>query len=126
MHSEQRIVLYSRLEEFLIYGMRYAFPPVIGRLADGVPTSLRSPLLARSGLAVDGYVWPAEGESGHGESLRPLYRNAPALAQARGSRRLYETLAAMDAIRVHGHDRVPKVVGYLRLHIGPRLFLTRD
>jgi hypothetical protein len=122
MQPQRRIVVTTRLEEFLIYGMRYAFPPVIGRLADGVPTSLRSPMLARAQLPTDEYVWPVEGESGRGESLRPLYRTAPALARQRGNRRLYETLAVIDAIRVHGHHRVPQAIGFLRARLSPSEF----
>ena len=121
MYPGLRRVRYAHIEEFLIYGVRYAFPPVIGRLADGVPTSLRSTILHGVDRPQDDYVWPVDGGTGRGESLRPLYRTAPELVKR--NRRLYETLALVDAIRVHGHARVPVAVGQLRNRITPPFYL---
>jgi hypothetical protein len=87
------------LEEFLIHGIKYAFPPQRGGLSRGLPTSYAaSPLNAQ---IIQGSepppVWPdAEGPV-RGLALEPLYHTVPVAAKRDPS--LYELLALVDAIR---------------------------
>ena len=89
----------SALEEFLIHGLKYAFPPQRGELTRGVPTAFASEPLKSRISAGNGPppVWPyAEGKS-RGYSFAPLYKTVPQAALADSF--LYEMLALIDAIR---------------------------
>ena len=73
------------LLEFLIHGVRYAYPPEHGALTRGMPTGYPPP------------VWPyAEGKV-RGYALSPLYPTVPAAAER--DPKLYEMLALVDAVR---------------------------
>jgi len=85
--------------EFVLHGVRYAFPAVRGRMTRGMPTAYAAPPL--SDLIHAGLdpipVWPdAEGEV-RGELFKPLFRFAPAAARA--DSKLYECLSLIDALR---------------------------
>lgn len=87
------------IEEFLLHGVKYAFPAQHGPLARGVPTSYAAPPL--NAKIVPGSepvpVWPwPEGDT-RGVGLKPLYKTVP-LAASRDSG-LYELLALLDAVR---------------------------
>lgn len=86
-------------EEFLVHGVKYAFPVKRGEVTRGVPTSYAAPpLAARFGPGSElPPVWPfAEGQA-RGVSLEPLYRTVPEAALR--DEKLYELLALVDAIR---------------------------
>jgi len=90
------------LEEFLIHGVKYAYPPDIGTVTRGIPTAFASPLLrnefAQGSSEVDVYVWPhPEGEQ-RGIELSPLYSSVPEIA--RRDQALYAALGLLDAIRI--------------------------
>jgi hypothetical protein len=89
----------SALLEFLIHGIRYAFPAERGALTRGVPTSYAAPPL-RFELAQGSDpppVWPYPEGPTRGYSLSPLHKNVPQAAlQDQG---LYELLALIDALR---------------------------
>jgi hypothetical protein len=90
---------FAALEEFLVHGLRYVFPPVRGELTRGVPTSYAAePLRSIIGQGADPIpVWPYE-EGGHrGIAFEPLYRTAP-IAALRDPP-FYEYLALADALR---------------------------
>lgn len=85
--------------EFVLHGVRYAFPAVRGRMTRGMPTAYAAPPL--SDLIQAGLdpipVWPdPEGEC-RGELFKPLYRFAPAAARA--DSKLYQCLSLIDALR---------------------------
>ena len=96
MHDRPNL---KALEEFLIHGLKYAFPAKRGELTRGLPTSyaaepLKS-LIAPGSEPVP--VWPyAEGQQ-RGISLDPLYKTVP-IAASRDPR-LYQYLALADALR---------------------------
>ncbi len=98
----------SALEEFLLHGVKYAFPAEHGQVTRGVPTSFAAPPLKdeiASGNELPP-VWPwREGEI-RGIALEPLYRTAPAVALRDPI--LYELLALVDAIR-DGRARERKI-----------------
>lgn len=94
------------LEEFLIYGVPYAFPGELGAATRGVPTAHSAPSLkehfdtsseARSS-AEDVLVWPHEDGQARGTSITPLY--GAAAATAKSNPPLYELLTLVDALRV--------------------------
>ncbi len=87
------------LLEFLIHGLRYAFPPKLGQLTRGLPTAWAAPPLCNLLTQPDEPppVWPdAEGEV-RGIGFSPLYPSVP--TAARCDKDLYEMLALLDAIR---------------------------
>ncbi len=73
---------FGALEEFLVHGLQYVFPPDRGELTRGVPTAyaaepLRKKIAQGSEPAP---VWPyAEGKQ-RGIAFAPLYRTAPLAA----------------------------------------------
>ena len=95
-----RRVRKPQLLEFLVHGVRYAYPVVRGALTRGVPTAhgaapLRETILAGANDTIP--VWPdPEGEA-RGEAWPPLYPSVP--SAARRDPALYEALALVDAIR---------------------------
>jgi hypothetical protein len=97
--NHDRRVNRAALLEFLIHGVKYAFPAKPGKLTRGMPTAHGAPPLAAlidSGGELPP-VWPdPEGEA-RGESFEPLYRSVP--KAARRDSRLYEILCLVDAIR---------------------------
>jgi hypothetical protein len=90
--------LLKPVEEFLIHGVKYAFPSQRGEATRGVPTAHAAPPL--NGQIVDGDlppVWPdAQGEV-RGVTLEPLHKTAP--KAARKDPVVYELLALIDALR---------------------------
>jgi hypothetical protein len=88
----------SALEEFLVHGLKYVFPPKKGGVARGLPTSYAAePLsekIARSDHLIP--VWPcAEGVQGY--AFAPLYKNAPDAAKR--DPELRKLLVLVDALR---------------------------
>jgi DNA-binding Lrp family transcriptional regulator len=97
--SENAGIVKKALQEFLLYGLRYAFPAERGSLTRGMATSIGAPPLAHEFRAdeADLPVWPdAKGEV-RGYELKPLYRSVP--QAARQDPKLYEWLALADALR---------------------------
>ncbi len=89
----------STLQEFLIHGVQYAFPPLSGPLTRGMPTGFAGPVLKEHFMTGDGLppVWPdPEGEA-RGTSLQPLYHSVPAACRA--DQKLYGVLTLVDALR---------------------------
>ncbi len=87
------------LEEFLIHGIKYAFPPSRGGLTRGMPTSFSGPPLRDLIVSSDQLppVWPdPEGEE-QGYEFSPLYKSVPKAAAR--DYKLYELLVLVDAIR---------------------------
>lgn len=89
----------AAFEEFLLYGIKYAFPAQTGPMTRGMPTGVAAPPLAQQfDQTVDlAPVWPDADGTVRGISFVPLYPSVP--AAARLDRRLYEILALIDALR---------------------------
>jgi hypothetical protein len=113
----------SALEEFLIHGLKYAFPAEHGQVTRGVPTSYAAEPL-KSELSSSGDlppVWPWHEGDTRGVALEPLYKSVPQAALR--DPWLYEVLALADAIR-DGRARERKMaehelVDRLRAHAKP-------
>ena len=89
----------SNLLEFLIHGVKYAFPVEHGSLTRGIPTAEAAPPLSHYFGEDFSHppVWPHATGSVRGMAFSPLYRNVPQAATR--DRILYEMLALVDAIR---------------------------
>jgi hypothetical protein len=89
----------SALEEFLIHGIKYAFPAEHGAPSRGIPTSYAAEPLSRLIATGDEPipVWPYARGQKRGIAFAPLYKMAPVAALKDPF--LYEQLALIDAIR---------------------------
>lgn len=98
------------LVSFLVQGVPFAFPPMIGAETVGIPTAVSSPSFASIVESADRYVWPDPSGTARGQSLVPLFPGAPALAGM--NRPLYDLLTIVDALRV-GTVRIRRVAAEL-------------
>ena len=87
------------VEEFVLHGVRYAFPAERGEPSRGVATSYGAEPLRSLIGGVDefGPVWPFPAGPSRGVALEPLYTGAPRAALQDPV--LYEYLALVDALR---------------------------
>lgn len=104
------------LEEYLIHGVRYAFPAKRGPIARGIPTAYAAMPLAEHFDTDDlPPVWSDPEGTTRGYAVEPLYRSVPKVS--RRDRKLYELLALVDALRI-GRVRDRKLAeGELRKRI---------
>ncbi len=96
-----RTVNWAACREFLVHGVRYAFPPVHGPERLGMPTAGSHPELSalfNNGSAMKSLVWPMEGGVVRGEALMPLFNGVTKVA-ARDAK-LHHLLACVDVLRV--------------------------
>ena len=110
----------SAIEEFLLHGVKYAFPAEHGQVTRGLPTSFAAPPLKSDIVPGDELppVWPWRDGETRGIAFEPLYKTAPAAALR--DPLLYELLALVDAIR-DGRARERKLAEKQlidRLHVG--------
>ena len=96
---QRNVPLLQALLEFLVHGVKYAFPPDRGQLTRGIPTSHAAPPLNALLTQADEPppVWPDPSGTVRGYVFSPLYRSAPKAAA--GDSELYELLALVDALR---------------------------
>src|SRR5262249_9481900 len=87
------------LLEFIVHGVKYAFPAERGALTRGMRTAHGAAPLAKAFAATSEPppVWPDAQGDARGEALEPLYKSVPAAARADAE--LYEWLVLVDAIR---------------------------
>lgn len=90
---------FTAIEEFLIHGVKYAFPAERGSLTRGTPTSYAAEPLCRMIQAgrEPAPVWADPLGSVRGIALVPLYKTVPAAAKRDAL--LYRRLALLDAVR---------------------------
>ncbi len=86
------------LLEFLVHGVRYVFPPLLGAEAQGILTGASAPMLAGRLPSAPAVVWAGAGGTAQGRSLVPLYPEAPRAAL--GDEYLYRVLALVDVLRL--------------------------
>ena len=98
-NSSSGKTIQKSLLEFIIHGLKYAFPAELGPPDRGMPTAHSAPPLIDM-IADDSeiFVWPYVNGTGRGITVNPLYKTVPAAAE--NDLRLYEVLALIDAIRV--------------------------
>ena len=100
----------SALLEFLLHGIRYAFPAEKGAMTRGVPTGYAAPPLLESIAASSEPppVWPYADGPVRGYSFAPLHKNVPQAALE--DSKFYELLALVDALR-DGRARERELAG---------------
>lgn len=107
------------LKEFLLFGLRYAFPGELDRekQSKGIPTGHSAPPLCNEVVSSpqDQIVWASRGGKMTGIALVPLYRSVPRAVSK--DPHLHELLALIDAIRV-GRARERELA---KAHIEKRL-----
>lgn len=104
------------LLEFLIYGVRYAFPQQPGPIVRGIATAHSAPPINKSIISSDHYVWPSANGNIKGQAIIPLY---PCVINAiKKDTKLYELLAMVDAIRVGRVREVNIAKKELELRLG--------
>lgn len=87
------------IEEFLVHGVKYAFPAQRGEPTRGMPTAYAAPPLQNQ-VAADSElppVWPSADGPVRGITFEPLHKSAPKAAAQDPV--LYELLALLDALR---------------------------
>lgn len=92
--------LRKNLEEFLVHGVKYAYPPQHGALTKGIPTGYAAyPMNEMLTLGTNAVppVWPHPEGDVRGYEFSPLYKSAPSAAVK--DKELYAMLAILDAIR---------------------------
>jgi hypothetical protein len=97
----RRMVNISQAEEFVIHGLRYVFPGILGGESRGVPTAWAAQPLAD--LIADGPdelppVWPNPRGAVRGLALEPVH--ASVVKAADRDPTLGEQLALVDALRI--------------------------
>lgn len=87
------------VQEFLIHGLKYAFPPRRGEITRGIPTGYAAAPLNRHIEAGSDPppVWPTPDGTVRGMSVEPLHKMAPVAVLHDST--LYELLALVDALR---------------------------
>lgn len=87
------------LLEFIVHGVRYAWPAMPGPVKRGVPTAFGAEPLASMLTVAPGEapVWAHPAGSAKGPTLSPLYRTAPQAALTDPA--LHRLLALLDALR---------------------------
>ena len=90
----------AHLSEYLISGVRYAYPAIPGKEAIGIPTAHSAPPLNKVIVADKGdiYVWPSRSGKVKGQSIEPLYSAVPSACAK--DEELHKLFALVDALRV--------------------------
>jgi DNA-binding Lrp family transcriptional regulator len=87
------------LRDFLIYGLKYVFPPQIGASTRGIPTAhSASPVKEKIAESTENFVWKYYKGTRRGNAILPLYAKIPQFIE--NDRELYELLAIVDTLRI--------------------------
>jgi hypothetical protein len=87
------------LREFLIYGLKYVFPPQLGAPARGIATAhSASPVNLHIVENGEKYVWKYYKGTKRGNSIVPLYDKIPKIVE--NQPKLYELLTITDTLRI--------------------------
>lgn len=108
IQGNKREPIRANVYDFLVHGVPYAFPVVLGSIVRGIPTAHCAEPLADKIISSenDRYVWShAEGNE-RGQAVSPLYPSVPGAAKKDPA--LYQLLALVDAIRL-GRAREQKL-----------------
>lgn len=106
------------LREFIIHGLKYAFPAPLGSTVRGIPTAASaSPIKEELTSSADMIVWPYCKGTARGMAIEPLYKSVPIAVQ--NDNELYQLLTIADTFRI-GRAReidiaTTKLDQYLRL-----------
>jgi len=100
------------LREFLIYGLKYVFPPQVGYSVRGIATAHSAPPVSNHiAEGRDIYVWPYYKGTRRGNSIVPLYEKIPQFIE--DDTDLYEYLALVDTLRIGKNREIEIAVAEL-------------
>jgi hypothetical protein len=95
------------LRDFLIYGLKYVFPPQIGASTRGIPTAhSATPVKEKIVESTENFVWKYYKGTRRGSTILPLYAKIPQFIE--NDRELYELLAIVDTLRI-GKNREKEI-----------------
>ena len=108
MDMDRKIPVKSNILEFLIHGVKFAYPPDRGGITRGMPTGYAAQPLRALIVQPDEPppVWPDPEGQVRGYEFSPLYSSVPKACKIDPN--LYELLALVDAIR-DGRARERKI-----------------
>lgn len=91
----------SLAREFLIHGLKYVFPVMLGEITVGIPTAVGAPIFADEISLGSEFVpvWPDAKGGSRGVALEPLYPTLPQAIRENPDQNFYELLVIIDAIR---------------------------
>jgi hypothetical protein len=96
-NSKKRVQSQNFLE-FMMYGLRYAFPQQPGSIVRGMPTAHSHPTLQNKFIADTKFVWADPESNAIGLSIEPFYPKQ--VHAARIDESLYYKLCLIDMLRV--------------------------
>jgi len=108
MDMDRKLPVKSNLLEFLIHGVKYAYPPDRGGITRGMPTGYAAQPLRDLIMQTDEPppVWPDPEGQVRGYEFSPLYSSVPHACTV--DPKLYELLVLVDAVR-DGRARERKI-----------------
>jgi len=87
------------LRDFLIYGLKYTFPPQPGNSVRGIATAHSAPPINRYiSENNENFVWKYYKGTRRGNSIIPLYEKIPKIVENQPE--LYELLTIVDTLRI--------------------------
>ena len=87
------------LREFLVYGIKYVFPPQVGHTARGIATAhSASPVKDYISEGKDHFVWAYYKGTKRGNTIVPLYDKIPKIVESQPE--LYDYLTIIDTLRI--------------------------
>ncbi|HTP29633.1 MAG TPA: hypothetical protein VMK12_28705 [Anaeromyxobacteraceae bacterium] len=91
----------QNLVEFLVHGVKYAFPAARGPVTRGHPTAYAAPVLRKRIVEGEGLppVWPDPEGPVRGELFSPLYPSQAVIKAILADPSMYDATALVDAIR---------------------------
>jgi len=105
------------LREFLIYGLKYVFPPQLGHSTRGIATAHSAPPVSHHITeGRENYVWEYYKGTRTGNSIVPLYAKIPKFIEH--DKELYEYLAIVDTFRVGKNREVDIAINELDKKLG--------
>jgi hypothetical protein len=100
--DDQPIARMRELTEFVLYGVRFAFPVALGEISRGMPTASAGPYLSTvlNASAEGPPVWPFAAGQARGPAVTPFYPTLPKAAARDAD--FYNVLTLVDAVRIGG------------------------
>jgi len=84
--------------EFLLHGLAYVFPPLLGSTSVGIPTGHSFPAFKGQIRAMQDLVWTTRTGTVRGIAIVPIYPRLPEACALNED--LYATMAAVDMLRI--------------------------
>ncbi|MBP1672458.1 MAG: hypothetical protein H6Q25_273 [Bacteroidetes bacterium] len=111
--SENKRELYTEsFLEFLIYGVKYVFPVIPGRIVKGIPTAHSAPPLNKI-IQINNelFVWKSSNGTIKGQEIQPLYKTIPEFIL--DNQEMYELIALVDVLRIGKMREVQLAIEFL-------------